>query len=205
MEATQQARVRYPAPAFSAQSYWDKNFKEISLEQFKGKYVVLFWYPLDFTFVCPTEIIEFSDKAKMFSDIDCQVIGASCDSHFVHKEWTLKPRNKGGIGEMNIPLLADKSQSISRSYGALITEGPDAGVPMRATYIIDGSGVLRHMQINDLPVGRSVDEIFRLVTAFQYTDKYGEVCPMGWKKGDATMVPDADAAKTKEYFENANK
>jgi len=184
-------------------SYWNKDFKKISLEQFKGKYVVLFWYPMDFTFVCPTEIIQFSDMAAQFEAANCQVIGASCDSHFVHKEWTLKDRKKGGIGEMAIPLLADATHRISRAYGALIdTPGDDAeGIPMRATYIIDDKGILRHMQINDLPVGRNVPDILRLVEAFQHTDKYGEVCPVNWKKGGATMVPDADAAKTKEFFE----
>jgi len=141
--------------------------------------------------------------AGQFEASNCQVIGASTDSHFVHKEWTMKDRKKGGIGEMNIPLLADASHRISKAYGALIDdENDDAdGVTMRATYIIDDKGILRHMQINDLPVGRNVPDILRLVDAFQHTDKYGEVCPVNWSKGGATMVPDGDAAKTKEFFE----
>merc|ERR1719487_523628 len=143
-KAPARACVRKPAPGFKGMSYWQNKFQTISLEQFKGKYVVLFWYPCDFTFVCPTEIIQFSDMAAEFEKTNCQVIGASVDSHFVHKEWTKKDRKKGGIGEMNIPLLADASHRISRSYGALIDEeGDDAeGVPLRATYIIDDKGIL---------------------------------------------------------------
>jgi|TARA_B110000305_G_C19235569_1_gene537341 alkyl hydroperoxide reductase subunit AhpC len=198
------ATVRKPAPSFKGQAYWNKKFQEISLEQFKGKYVVLFFYPLDFTFVCPTEIVQFSDKAKEFEAMNCQVIAASIDSHFTHKEWTKKDRKKGGLGEMAIPMLADISHQISRDYGCLIEDGPDAGVAFRATYIIDGNGILRHMSINDLPVGRNAEEVIRLVSAFQYTDEYGEVCPASWKKGDATMVPETDNAKTADYFEKAN-
>ena len=130
------------------------------------------------------------------------MIAASVDSQYSHREWTKKDRKKGGLGEMHIPMLADISKSISRSYGCLIESGPDAGVAMRATYIIDDKGILRHMSINDLPVGRSADEVVRLVTAFKYTDEYGEVCPASWKPGAASMVPDAD--KAAEYFEKEN-
>jgi len=195
------AIVRKPAPAFKAQAWWNNKFQEVSLEQFKGKYVVLFFYPLDFTFVCPTEIVQFSDKKAEFDALDCQVIACSIDSQFSHKEWTKKDRKKGGLGEMAIPMLADITKQISKDYGCLIEEGGDAGVSFRATYIIDGAGILRHATISDLPVGRNADEFIRLVSAFQYTDKYGEVCPASWKKGDATMHADPDSKKTEEYFE----
>ena len=198
---TCKAVVRHPAPAFKAMSFWNKKFQEISLEQFKGKYVVLFFYPLDFTFVCPTEIAQFSDKNAEFEKMNCQVIACSIDSHFSHKEWTQKDRKKGGLGPMSIPLMSDLSHQISRDYGCLIEDGPDAGVSFRATYIIDGKGVLRHTCVNDLPVGRSADEYIRLVQAFQYTDEYGEVCPANWKPGQATMHADPDSEKTKEYWE----
>ena len=195
------AVVRHPAPAFKGMAWWDKKFQEISLEQFKGKYVVLFFYPLDFTFVCPTEIVQFSDKKAEFDKLDCQVIACSIDSHFSHKEWTKKDRKKGGLGEMAIPMLADVSKDISRDYGCLIQDGGDKGVSFRATYIIDDKGVLRHSTISDLPVGRNADEFVRLVTAFKYTDEYGEVCPASWKPGAATMHADPDSKKTEEYWD----
>ena len=195
------AVIRKPAPAFKGQAWWNKKFQEISLEQFKGQYVVLFFYPLDFTFVCPTEIVQFSDKKAEFDALKTQVIACSIDSHFCHKEWTKKDRKKGGLGEMQIPMLADVSKQISKDYGCLIEDGPDAGVSFRATYIIDGNGVLRHISMNDLPVGRNADEVLRLVHAFQYTDEYGEVCPASWKPGAATMHADPDSKKTEEYWE----
>ena len=202
MEKTQpRAIIRKPAPEFKGMAYWNKKFQEITLSQFKGKYVVLFFYPLDFTFVCPTEIVQFSDKAAEFEKMDCQVIACSIDSHFTHKEWTKKDRKKGGLGEMAIPMLSDLSHQISRDYGCLIEDGGDAGVAFRATYIIDKEGTLRHISMNDLPVGRNADEYIRLVQAFQYTDQYGEVCPASWKPGAATMHADDGSAKTAEYWE----
>ena len=195
------AVVRHAAPAFEGMAYWNNKFQKISLEQFKGQYVVLFFYPLDFTFVCPTEIVQFSDKKAEFDKLNTQVIACSIDSHFTHKEWTKKDRKKGGLGPMAIPMLSDLSHQISRDYGCLIEDGDDAGVSFRATYIIDKTGTLRHISINDLPVGRNADEYIRLVQAFQYTDEYGEVCPASWKPGAATMHADPDSAKTNEYWE----
>ncbi len=151
--------------------------------------MVLFFWPLDFTFVCPTEIVQFGDKAKEFRENNCEVIGASIDSHFTHMEYTKKDRKVGGLGKMDIPLVADVNKEIARKYGCLIEDGEDAGVTFRATYIIDDKGILRHISINDLPVGRNVEETLRLVKAFQYTDKYGEVCPASWTPGAATMKP----------------
>jgi len=188
-----------PAPFFKCQAVVDGQFKEISLDDYKGKYVVLFFYPLDFTFVCPTEIIAFSDAAKGFRDINCEVLACSTDSHFSHLAWTQTPRKQGGIGDMDIPLLADKTLAISRAYGVL---KEDEGVAFRGLFIIDGAGTLRQIIINDLPVGRSVDEVKRLVQAYQFTDIHGEVCPAGWKPGDSTMKPDVQ--KSKDYFDKAN-
>uniref|UniRef100_A0A3B3DPQ9 Peroxiredoxin-2 n=1 Tax=Oryzias melastigma TaxID=30732 RepID=A0A3B3DPQ9_ORYME len=160
-----------------------------------GKYVVFFFYPLDFTFVCPTEIIAFSDRAEEFRKIGCEVIGCSVDSHFSHLAWINTPRKQGGLGSMKIPLVADLTKSISRDYGVL---KEDDGIAYRGLFVIDDKGVLRQITINDLPVGRSVDETLRLIQAFQHTDKYGEVCPAGWKPGSDTIVPDVE--KSKAFF-----
>ncbi|KAF7386896.1 hypothetical protein HZH66_011348 [Vespula vulgaris] len=190
--------IQKPAPAFRGTAVVNGQFKEISLSDYKGQYVVLFFYPLDFTFVCPTEIIAFSDRSQEFKEIGCQVIAASTDSHFSHLAWVNTPRKQGGLGEMTIPLLADKSSKIARDYGVLDEE---TGIPFRGLFIIDDKQNLRQITVNDLPVGRSVDETLRLVQAFQYTDKHGEVCPAGWKPGKKTMKPDVVASK--EYFKDS--
>ncbi|XP_076758763.1 peroxiredoxin 2 [Xylocopa sonorina] len=189
--------IQKPAPAFSGTAVVNGQFKDISLSDYKGKYVVLFFYPLDFTFVCPTEIIAFSDRAQEFDQIGCKLIAASTDSHFSHLAWVNTPRKQGGLGEMNIPLLADKSTKIARDYGVLDEE---TGIPFRGLFIIDDKQKLRQVTINDLPVGRSVDETLRLVQAFQYTDIHGEVCPAGWKPGKKAMKP--DVVGSKEYFKD---
>lgn len=186
-----------PAPQFSGMAVVNGQFKEIKLDDFKGKYLVLFFYPLDFTFVCPTEIIAFSDRADEFKKVGCEVVAASTDSHFCHLAWVNTPRKQGGLGEMNIPLLADKSATIAKAYGVLNEE---TGIPFRGLFIIDGKGILRQVTINDLPVGRSVDETLRLVQAFQFTDEHGEVCPANWKPGKQTMKPDPKGAQ--EFFKN---
>ncbi|ETO28565.1 thioredoxin-dependent peroxidase [Reticulomyxa filosa] len=177
-------QIQQLAPSFSATAVIDKKFSTIKLQDYKGKYLVLFFYPLDFTFVCPTEIIEFSDRVKEFKELDCEVIGASIDSHFSHLAWIETPREKGGLGEMNIPLLADITGKISKDYDCM----SDEGFTVRATYIIDSKGKVRHISLTDTSVGRSVDEVLRLVEAFQYTDHYGEVCPAGWKEGGKTVI-----------------
>lgn len=193
------ARVQKPAPEFEAEVYYpDSNsFKKVKLSDFKGKYVVLMWYPLDFTFVCPTEIIKFSDAKAKFDEMDCVVLACSIDSVHSHKEWSKKDRKKGGLAPMALPMLSDLNHKISAAYGCLT----DDGMTLRATYIIDGNGTLRHIGQNDLPVGREVDEYIRLVQAFQYTDKYGEVCPASWKPGAKTMKPDHESDLTKTFFE----
>lgn len=182
------ARVRQSAPSFTADALSaDGSFSKINFpSDYKGKYVVLFFYPLDFTFVCPTEIIEFSDRAEEFRGIGCEVVGASVDSKFTHLAWTDTPRSKGGLGKMKIPIISDLSQQISHLYGALAEPESHS---VRATFILDGKGTVRYAGYQDFPVGRSVDEVLRLVKAFQFTDKHGEVCPAGWKPGDATIQP----------------
>ena len=164
------------APKFKGTAVVNGQFKEISLDDYKGKYVVLFFYPLDFTFVCPTEIIAFNDRAAEFEANNCAVIAASTDSHFSHLAWCQRSRKEGGLGDMQIPLLADKNMSISKAYGVL---KEDEGLTFRGLFIIDTEGKLRQITVNDLPVGRDVDETLRLLQAFQFTDKHGEVNTKG--------------------------
>ncbi|KAG2222563.1 hypothetical protein INT45_002694 [Circinella minor] len=193
------AQVQKPAPAFTLPAVVDGEFKDVSLSDYKGKYVVFFWYPMDFTFVCPTEILAFSERVKEFEALDTAVIAASTDSEFSHLAWINTPRKQGGLGEMNIPIVADKTKKVARDYGVLIE---DAGVALRGLFIIDPKGIVRQITINDLPVGRNVDEALRLVEAFKFTDVHGEVCPAGWQKGADTIKPEVKASK--EYFEKAN-
>nr|CAB3265140.1 PER-like peroxiredoxin-like [Phallusia mammillata] len=189
------ACIQSPAPQFTATAVVNGDFQEVSLNSYRGKYVVLFFYPLDFTFVCPTEIIAFSDRSDEFREIGCELLACSTDSHFSHHAWTNIPRKKGGLGNMKIPLIADKNLQISKDYGVL---KEDEGIAFRGLFIIDGKGILRQITINDLPVGRSVDETLRLVKAFQFTDEYGEVCPAGWKPGDDTIKPGLQ--ESQKYF-----
>jgi len=185
-----------PAPDFKGTAVVDGEFKDIALKDYKGKYLVLFFYPLDFTFVCPTEIIAFSDRAEEFRKIGCEVVAASTDSHFSHLAWINTPRKQGGLGSMKIPLLADKTCDIAKRYGVL---KEDEGIAFRGLFIIDHNQNLRQITINDLPVGRSVDETLRLIQAFKFTDEFGEVCPAGWKPGAETMK--ADPKQSLEYFQ----
>ncbi|XP_077468800.1 thioredoxin-dependent peroxide reductase, mitochondrial [Stigmatopora argus] len=191
--------VTQPAPAFKATAVYNGDFKEMSLADFNGKYLVLFFYPLDFTFVCPTEIISFSDKANEFHDINCAVVGVSVDSHFTHLAWINTPRKAGGLGKIHIPLLADLTKQISRDYGVLL-ENP--GIALRGLFIIDPNGIVKHMSVNDLPVGRCVEETLRLVKAFQFVETHGEVCPASWTPKSPTIKPTPTGSK--EYFEKVN-
>lgn len=188
-------QVQQKAPDFKGQAVVGQGFKEISLKDYKGKWLVLFFYPLDFTFVCPTEIIAFSEKNKDFNKIGAKVVACSVDSHFTHLAWVNTPRNKGGLGKLEIPLLADLDKSIGRNYGVLLEE---AGIHLRGLFIIDPKGVIRHQTVNDLPVGRNVDEVIRVVKAFQYNEKHGEVCPANWEPGEKTMKP--DPVGSQKYF-----
>ncbi len=186
------------APEFTAQAVVNGQIKEVSLKDYADKWKIVFFYPLDFTFVCPTEIIAFSDRHTEFEDLGAQVIGISVDSHFTHLAWVNTPRKQGGLGELNYPLVSDLDKSISRDYGVLL----DAGMSLRGLFLIDPKGVIRHSTINDLPVGRNVDETLRVLKAFQFTDKHGEVCPANWDEGKDSMK--ADPVGSREYFEKAN-
>lgn len=195
-----EAKIGSTAPDFQTTAVVNGDFVDgFNLSQFKGKYVVLFFYPLDFTFVCPTEIIAFSDRAKEFRDIGCEVMACSTDSHFSHLAWTEVPRKKGGIGSMDIPLLADTNHSIGKKYGVMV---PEAGITYRGLFIIDKEQNVRQITVNDLPVGRSVDETLRLVKAFQFVDEHGEVCPAGWTPGKDTIKPDVGGSKA--FFDKNN-
>lgn len=189
-------RVGRPAPDFTATAVVDQEFKTIKLSDYRGKYVVLFFYPLDFTFVCPTEITAFSDRYDEFSKISAEVLGVSVDSEFSHLAWIQSDRKSGGVGDLNYPLVSDIKKEISAAYNVL---DPEAGVALRGLFIIDKDGVIQHSTINNLSFGRSVDETLRTLQAIQYVQSHpDEVCPAGWKPGDATMTP--DPVKSKDYF-----
>ena len=165
------ADVQKPAPNFQGTAVVNSDFKDIQLSDYRGKYLILFFYPLDFTFVCPTEIIAFSERIDEFKALNTEVVGVSVDSHFSHLAWINMPRKEGGLGGLKYPLLADLTKQISIDYDVLIK---DAGIALRGLFIIDKEGVIRQKTINDLPVGRSVDETLRLIKAFQFVEKHGE-------------------------------
>uniref|UniRef100_A0A0A9WTH0 thioredoxin-dependent peroxiredoxin n=1 Tax=Lygus hesperus TaxID=30085 RepID=A0A0A9WTH0_LYGHE len=194
-------KVQAPAPHFEGPAVVGYDFKNIKLSDYSGKYLYLFFYPLDFTFVCPTEIIAFSDKMEEFDKLNTAVVGCSCDSQFTHLAWIQTPRKKGGLGELKYPLLADFKKIVARDYNVLLE---NEGVPLRGSFLIDPKGIIRQITVNDLPVGRSVDEVLRLVKAFQFVDTHGEVCPANWdpEKKSATIKPDPKGSK--DYFEKAN-
>jgi len=181
------AMISKPAPAFAGTAVLGGEFKELKLSDYLGKYLVFFFYPLDFTFVCPTEILAFNDRVEEFRKIGAEVVACSVDSHFTHLAWMAQPREEGGLGRLAIPLLSDLTHAISKDYGVYLEEN---GHTLRGLFIIDPKGVLRQITMNDLPVGRSVDETLRLVQAFMYTDAHGEVCPAGWTPGADTIIPD---------------
>ena len=193
--------VTQKTPDFSAQAVMpDGQFKTVSLSDYEGKYVLLFFWPLDFTFVCPTEIIAFSDRAKEFAELGVEILGVSIDSHFTHLAWTQTPRNQGGIGATDYPLVADLNKQISRDYDVLL----DGGIALRGLFLIDKEGVVRHQVVNDLPLGRSVDEALRMVKALQHFGENGEVCPANWQEGSRSINPDVEGSKeffTAEYSE----
>ena len=192
--------VGLPAPDFTATAVVDQEFKTVSLSDYHGKYVVLFFYPLDFTFVCPTEITAFSDRHSEFSSRNTEVLGVSVDSQFSHLAWVQTDRKNGGLGDLNYPLVADLKKDIARDYNVLDEE---AGIALRGLFIIGPDGVIRHSTINFLPVGRSVDETLRVLQAFQYVDSHpDEVCPANWQPGEKTMNP--DPVKSKDFFAAVN-
>jgi len=190
------------APDFNAQAVMpDGTFKPVSLSEYRGKPVLLFFYPLDFTFVCPSEIIAFDNHLASFEERGCEVIGVSVDSHFTHHAWRETPRDKGGIGSIGYPLVADITKNIAREYDVLTGDG---AVAYRGLFLIDKEGLVRHQIVNDLPLGRSVQEALRMVDALQFHEEHGEVCPANWDKGQSGMKPTAEGVAS-YLAENATK
>jgi len=188
--------VTREAPDFKAQAVMPNgSFQEVSLSDYRGKYVVLFFYPLDFTFVCPTEIIAFSEAAADFEKLGVQILGCSIDSHFTHLAWRNTARKEGGIGEVAYPLIADLDKKIAEAYDVLLP----GGIALRGLFLIDKDGVVQHQVVNNLPLGRSVPEALRMVKALQYFEANGEVCPANWDEGKASMKP--DPVGSHEFFE----
>ncbi|MCS6782700.1 MAG: peroxiredoxin [Gloeomargarita sp. SKYB120] len=189
-------QVGQMAPDFEATAVVDMEFKTIRLSDYRGKkYVILLFYPLDFTFVCPTELTSFSDRYEDFARLDTEILGVSVDSQFTHLAWIQTDRKDGGVGELKYPLIADLKKTISQAYNVLTPEG----VALRGLFIIDKEGIIQHATINNLAFGRNVDETLRTLQAIQYVQSHpDEVCPANWKPGEKTMIP--DPAKAKEYF-----
>jgi len=189
------------APDFTADALMPNGtFNQVSISQFKKKsYILLFFYPLDFTFVCPSEIIAFSKRLKDFKSRNTEIVGVSVDSKFTHHAWTSKSIEDGGVGKISFPLVSDISKNISRDYNVLLNDA----ISVRATIIIDKEGIIRHYSQNDLSLGRNVDEFIRLIDALQHNEKYGEVCPAGWQKGNDAIKPTNDGIK-KYLKENAS-
>ncbi len=187
------------APEFTAKAVSKgRVIDNFSLNQFKGKYVILFFYPLDFTFVCPTELHAFEEKHADFEARNAQVVGCSVDSHYSHFAWLNTPKGKGGIQGVNYPIIADINKTIARSYDVLLeTEG----VAYRGLFLIDKEGVVRHQVVNDLPLGRSVEEALRILDALIYFETHGEVCPANWQKGKKTFKPTQEDLE--KYFSHA--
>lgn len=179
--------VTSEAPDFKAIAVMpDNSFnEEFTLSSLRGQYVVLFFYPLDFTFVCPSEILAFNRALAQFKERNCQVVGVSMDSHFTHLAWKNTAVNAGGIGNIQFPLVADLDKSIAQSYGVLLP----LGIALRGLFLIDKNGIIRSQVVNDLPLGRSVDEALRVLDALQFTEQHGDVCPANWKKGEDAMTP----------------
>jgi len=187
--------VQKPAPDFKAEALIGEDFKTLSLADFKGKWVCLFFYPLDFTFVCPTEITAFNDAQKSFKEANCEVIGCSVDSKFTHLAWSKTPRKDGGLGKLSIPLLADITKKIARDYGVLVNDA----IALRGLFIINPQGTVQYSVVHDLGIGRNVEETLRVLKALQEVAKTGEVCPANWTPGKTTMKPDPE--KSKEFFQ----
>lgn len=183
------------APDFTAKAVLpDDSIADLTLSSYRGRYVILFFYPLDFTFVCPSEILAFDRRIKDFQARNTAVIGVSVDSEFTHFAWRQTPVEKGGIGTIGYPLVADLSKQIARAYGVLLNDT----VALRGLFLIDTHGVVRHALVNDLPLGRSVDEALRMVDALQFHEEHGEVCPANWKTGEKGMK--ATATGVAEYL-----
>ena len=185
--------VGKPAPDFEATAVKGQEvIEKLTLSQYKGKkYVVLFFYPLDFTYVCPTELHEFQGKLEVFKQLGAEVIGASTDSHFSHLAWLNTPRKQGGIAGVDYPIIADFQKKVAESYGVLL----EGGMALRGTFIIDKDGIVQSQVVNNLALGRNIDDTLRTLKALQFTEKHGEVCPANWNEGDKTMKPTTDGLK----------
>ncbi|EKX38290.1 hypothetical protein GUITHDRAFT_77318 [Guillardia theta CCMP2712] len=195
------SKVRKQAPAWKGKAVKNGEIVDLASSDYKGKWLVLFFYPLDFTFVCPTEIVEFNNKYAEFKKLGAEVVGVSVDSPHTHLAWTRTDRKDGGLGAIDFPLLSDITKRISSSYGVLVEDEADEhfGVTMRGTYIIDPEGVVRSFSINDEPVGRNIDEVMRLLQAAQHAAaNKGQGCPANWKKGDKTIK--ANRKDSLEFF-----
>ncbi len=184
--------VGRPAPDFTAPAVLGNGdiVDEFHFEEaIAGKYAVLFFWPLDFTFVCPSELIAFDHRLDEFKKRGVEVIGVSIDSHFTHNAWRNTPINQGGIGPVGYPMVADMTHAICRAYDV---ETPNGTVAFRGSFLVDREGTVRHQVVNDLPLGRDIDEMLRMVDALQFTEEHGEVCPAGWNKGDKGMTASPD-------------
>jgi len=203
--------VTKPAPEFKTQAVMpDNSIQEVSLSDYKGKKVVLFFYPLDFTFVCPTELLAFDKRLSEFESRGVQVLGCSVDSRWSHLAWKNTDVNKGGIGNVKYPLLQDLDKSIARNYDVLVGATPatvytqdeemdttvGGGVALRGSFLIDEDGTVRHAVLNDLPLGRNIDEMLRMIDALSHHQKHGEVCPAGWRDGDSAMEESPDGVSS---------
>ena len=187
------------APDFTATAVYGNNeIKEIKLSSLRGKYVVLFFYPLDFTFVCPSELIAFDHRLEEFKKRGVEVVGCSIDSQFTHLAWKNTSINNGGIGQVGYPLVADINHAICQAYDVEAA----GGVAFRGSFLIDKAGVVQHQVVNNLPLGRNIDEMLRMVDALQFTEEHGEVCPAGWQKGKKGMTASPDGV-AKYLAENA--
>jgi len=186
--------VSNSAPDFELEGYFKGQFEKYKLSDYRGKWVILLFYPLDFTFVCPTEVLNFSTAAKEFTKLDCQIFGISVDSVFVHKAWVETKREDGGLGgSLNYPLLSDLNKATARDYGILMAND---GVALRGLFLINRDGMIMHSTINSLSVGRSVSEAMRVLKAFQFVSTHdGQVCPADWEEGKDTMTADADGMR----------
>ncbi|MFW5750220.1 MAG: peroxiredoxin [Planctomycetota bacterium] len=183
------ALVTREAPAFTAEAVMaDGSFERISLSDYRGRHVLLFFYPLDFTFVCPSEILAFDRAVERFAERDTRILGVSVDSHFTHWAWRNTPIDQGGIGQIRYPLISDLDKNIARDYGVLCEES----IALRGQFLIDRDGIVRHELINDLPLGRNVDEALRILDALQFTEQHGDVCPANWRRGEDAMQPTRD-------------
>jgi alkyl hydroperoxide reductase subunit AhpC len=188
--------VTKEAPEFEALAVMpDGAFKTLKLSDYRDQFVLLFFYPLDFTFVCPTEVIAFSDRIAEFEKLGVQVLGISVDSHFAHFAWRNKDREEGGVGEITYPLISDLTKQIARDYDVLTADG---SVALRGWFLIDRAGIVRHQVVNDLPLGRNLDEAVRVIKAWQVFETYGEYCPSDWEPGEATIKPSMQDGK--EFF-----